>query len=73
MTTIRASACRQFVVVQIGEAAPHVLSLDDAEAVAKSYQDDERNWTQLGRPAVAAMAGAFARQLLTSVQVARGR
>lgn len=34
---IRASSCGRFIVVQIGAARPHVLSLEDAESTAEQY------------------------------------
>lgn len=69
-TRFRPSACRAYIVAQIGDAAPHVMTLYQARAVAEAYQEAAQRATD---PVVVAYETASANAILMAVREASGK
>lgn len=69
----RPSACGRFVVALIGAARPHVLPLDEAEAMVGVYVKEGRAALARGEQARAGFEHATAHALQLAVGEAKGR
>jgi hypothetical protein len=69
----RPSACGRYVVALIGAARPHVLPLDEAEAMAPLYRDAAARFSAAGQGNAARYELASATLLEAAVLEAKGR